>query len=89
MLPGVKYLHLSPLRLDVRRLCNTRQPFVALVQLWGSHRLSSAYMEIMYIVLIKGTIKMLLVYESDAADLWLQEVEASSLVHHFLSRSHA
>lgn len=44
MLPGVKYLHLSPLSLDVRRLCNTRQPFVALVQLWGSHRLSSAYM---------------------------------------------
>lgn len=52
-LQRVKYLHLSPLRLDVRRLCNTRQPFVALVQLWGSHRLPSAYMEITYVPLIK------------------------------------
>lgn len=43
MLQGMKYLHLSPLSLHVRGLRNTRQPFVALVELWGSHRLPSAY----------------------------------------------
>lgn len=43
MLQGMKYLHLSPLCLHVQRFGNTRQPFVALVELWRRHRLPSAY----------------------------------------------
>lgn len=42
MFRGLKDLHLSPLRLQVRGLRHTRQPFVALVELWGSHRLPPA-----------------------------------------------